>query len=133
PVARVQVQHAGGLGEEIRGAGEDPVFVLPRLDGVGIEDAPDRRAANRFAQFRLGDLGEVTQRLAAQGRLRLSYPLASKGRDQSAVEGGKKRLYAPDRVGPEGRTALVPNAAARDALSWGAVRRAPRPRRWRAG
>ena len=33
PVALVQVQHDGGLGEEIRRAGEDPVLVLPGRDG----------------------------------------------------------------------------------------------------
>jgi hypothetical protein len=42
PVTLVQIQDDSGLLEEVGGAGEDPVFVLPRLDGILVEDAPDR-------------------------------------------------------------------------------------------
>ena len=51
PVALVQVQDDGGLLEEVGGAREDPVFVLPGLDGVLVEDSPDRAAADRLVQF----------------------------------------------------------------------------------
>jgi hypothetical protein len=67
PVALVQVQDNGGLGEEVRRAGEDPVLVLPGLDGVGVEDLPDRGAANRLVQLTGGASGQVGGGLPTQG------------------------------------------------------------------
>ncbi len=46
PVSLVQIQDNGGLLEEAGGAREDPVFALPRLNGVLVEDSPDRAAAD---------------------------------------------------------------------------------------
>ncbi len=41
PFSRVQVQHAGGLGLEVRVAGEDPRPDPPRLDGILGQPPPD--------------------------------------------------------------------------------------------
>src|ERR1700678_1096916 len=67
PVALVEVQHHSSLGKEVRRAREEPVLVLPGLDGVLVKDLPYRGAANGLAQFLLRSLGQVGGRLAAQG------------------------------------------------------------------
>jgi len=66
PVALVQIQDDGGLLEEVGGAREDPVLVLPGLDGVLVEDPPDRGAADGLVQLVSGALGEIGRGLAAQ-------------------------------------------------------------------
>src|SRR5205807_1613585 len=102
PVALIEVQYPSGLPEEVRGAGEDPVFVLPGLDGIPVEDAADRRAADRLAQLDAGQAGEVAERQAAQGRLCLGPPLTNEGGDEGTIEGGKRRLGGLVRVGLQG-------------------------------
>src|SRR5439155_13878505 len=49
PGARVQVQDRPGLVDEAGITPENPVRVLPRLDGILIQDAPDATPADRFA------------------------------------------------------------------------------------
>jgi hypothetical protein len=51
PVSLVQIQDDGGLLEEVGGAREDPVFVLPRLNRVLVEDSPNRGAADGLVEF----------------------------------------------------------------------------------
>ena len=46
PESLVQVQHAPRLESELRIAREYPTAVVPRLDRVGLQPSPDRRAAD---------------------------------------------------------------------------------------
>ena len=100
PVTFVQIQDDGGLLEEVAGAGEDPVFVLPRLDGVLVEDSPDRAPADGFVEFVSRAVGEIGRGLAAQRVSGASDHITGDRGDNGPVEGGKDRLAAPARNRP---------------------------------
>src|SRR5260370_14170939 len=112
PVALVQVQHARGFGKEVGSTREDPVFVLPRLDGVGIQDALHGAPADRLLQFPLGLLRQIPQRLPTQGTLVTGDGLARQRRHHGPLQGGQKRTYAPAPRRPAGSVPPAPNAAA---------------------
>src|SRR5262249_57068230 len=65
-VALVQVQDYRGLGEEVGGAGEEPVLVLPGLDRVPVQDLPDGGAADGLVQLLARPLGQIGGGLPAQ-------------------------------------------------------------------
>src|SRR5262249_6141300 len=94
PVALVEVEYRGRLLEEIWCAGKDPVFILPGLDGILIEDAANGPAADRPAQFGRGESGEVAEGLAADGTFALGDALTGQGGDLGAVQWGKRWAYA---------------------------------------
>ena len=56
PLAGVEIQHAPGLGGEVRVTGEDPTTVVPRPKGIFMQPAPQRAAADRGHQTALLDL-----------------------------------------------------------------------------
>ena len=97
-VTFVEIQDDGGLLEEVAGTGEDPVFVLPRLDGILVEDSPDCAPANRLVGFVSG----AAARSAEDWRLR-GFPV--RAATSQAIEvitalsrGGKDRLATPAEV-----------------------------------
>ena len=51
PKADVQVQNAPGLVSELRVTGKDPILIAPRLDRVGVEDAPERSLRLKMGSF----------------------------------------------------------------------------------
>src|SRR5262249_34533508 len=65
PQARIQVQDRAGFLGELRGAWENPVLVLAGLEGVGMQGAPDRAAADGLAESGVGPGRQVGERLAA--------------------------------------------------------------------
>src|SRR5262249_42159939 len=50
PEARIQVQDRTGFLGELGVAGENPALIPPGLEGVGMQDAPDRTAADGLAE-----------------------------------------------------------------------------------
>jgi hypothetical protein len=132
PVALIQVEHGGGLGEEVGRAGEDPVLVLPGLDGVLVEDAPDGGAADRLIQLLLRPLGQVGGGLPAQRVAGTGDHVTGDGGDDGPVQGGKRPACALARGRPPRRNCRRPSAAASAAHSWGERRAERRLRRWTA-
>jgi hypothetical protein len=59
PGSLVQVEDPGGLAEEVRVPGEEPVLVLPRLDGVRVQEPGNGGATDRLAQVGRGVAGQV--------------------------------------------------------------------------
>ena len=66
PFASVQIEHSARLGSELGIAGEDPTGVIPGPDGVFVQPAPQRTAANGRHQTALLDL--LNQILSAPTR-----------------------------------------------------------------
>ena len=56
PLSGVEIQYAAGLGGEVRVAREYPTAVVPRPNGVFMQPAPQRAAADRGNQTALLDL-----------------------------------------------------------------------------
>ncbi len=99
-VTFVEIQDDGGLLEEVAGTGEDPVFVLPRLDGILVEDSPDCAPANRLVGFVSGAAGEIGRRLAAQRFSGAGRHITGDRGDHGPVEGGKRPACDPGRGRP---------------------------------
>ena len=91
PAARVQVQDRPGFLDEAGVAREDPVLVLPGLDGIAVQDPPHRTAADGLAQSLPNPSRDIGQGLAAQGLLGLGHQLTGGGLDQRPDPGGKTR------------------------------------------
>src|SRR5262245_20344275 len=77
PEAGVQVKDDASLLGEPRVPGEDPVFVLPRLERGRMQDPPHGAATDGLAQGGVGPRRQVGQRLAAQRPVRLVDDLTS--------------------------------------------------------
>src|SRR5438045_8109291 len=60
PHARIEVQNRPGLLSEVRVTRKDPVFVPPRLEGIGLQHPPHRAATERFAQSLVAPCGDVS-------------------------------------------------------------------------
>jgi len=56
PPASVEIQHAPGLGREVRVTREDPTAVIPRAKGVFMQPTPQGAATDRSHQTALLDL-----------------------------------------------------------------------------
>src|SRR4051794_16737638 len=132
PQPRIQVEHASRFGGELRIAREDPVLVPPGLDGIAVEDPPDRAATDRPTQGGLSTPGQIGQRLSAQGELGLGDRLAGQGLDDRLIEGGKTWACAHARAGLPRSNRPATNACASRVPSRGAIGRSVRPRRWTA-
>src|SRR2546422_5375920 len=117
PYPSVQIQDLPGLVGKERSTGKNPVRVLPGLNRIGLQDAPDRTPADRFPQGWAGATGEVRQRLAAQGLVRLGDQLAREGFDDGMIQRGKKRLYALAPAHPPVRSPPGPSGASSAAPS----------------
>jgi len=130
PEASVQVQESPGFLSELRVTGKDPVFITPRLDRVGIEDAPDGAGTNRLAQGRRGSSGQVRRRQPTQRQLGLADRFTGDRFNDRLVARGKKRACARGLLARPRRNRCTPNGAARGARSWDANPRAARLRRW---
>ncbi len=100
PVTLVQIQDDGGLLEEVGGTGENPVLVLPGLDGVLVEDAPDGAAADGLVQLALDPFGEIGRGLAAQRVSGASDHITGDRCDNGPVKGGKRPACGPGQDRP---------------------------------
>src|SRR5262245_61041564 len=72
PEAFVQVQDSPCLVSELRVTGKDPIFIAPRLDRVGVKDAPNSAGTNRSPQSLCDSSGQVGGRQSAQRQLGLT-------------------------------------------------------------
>src|SRR5262249_52310261 len=127
PEADVQVQNALGLLGELGVARENPVLVPPWLDGVGIQDAPDRAGTDGPAQGHGRSFCQVGGRQATQRQLGLADRLTRDRLDDRAVTRGKKRACDPGRLDRPRRNRHMPSGAARGARSSDATRPMLRP------
>ena len=132
PRARVQVEDPPGLLGELRVAREDPVLVPPRLDGVGVEDAPDGAAADRLAQ---GRRGPAPVRSARDWRLKgnsvwetVSQAMAL---TTASSRGGKGGLASASGLVVQGEVALAQRRAPVADRVGVQADLARQPRRWR--
>src|SRR6476660_2654797 len=104
--ATVEVEHPGRLGSEVGVAGEDPGPVLPGLDRVRTEPAPDGGARDRGDDARLdGGAGQVGALPAGQRRVRLRRQFAGQRLDSDHDVRGKNSgavLPEADRSGRPG-------------------------------
>ena len=97
---------------QVRVAWEDPVLVLPRLDGIAVQDPPHRTPADGLAQRAPDPVRDIGQRLTAQRLLGLGHQLTGGGLDQGLLQGGKTRPYGRVRGRRPGRNRRRPSAGA---------------------
>ncbi len=117
PLPRVQVEDRPCLFQELGVSREDPVLVLPRLDGIFVEDAPHRATADRPIQRSLRSRCEIRQRLPTDGLARLGNPLTGQRLEQSMIARGKKRPCGRGLLHPPTRNLLQTTAYATDELA----------------
>jgi hypothetical protein len=67
PVPSIQIQHAPCFFDKLGVSGKNPILVLPRFDGIGIEYAPDCAGTDRLAQRPTGLCSDVRRREPTQG------------------------------------------------------------------
>ena len=70
------------------------MLVLPRLDGRFVQHSPDRAATDDFSQRGLRATHQIAERLPTQRLTGLGDCLARQCVNQSAVERGKKWVFA---------------------------------------
>ena len=89
PVPSLPIQHAPGFFDQGRGAGNNPVLVLPGLDGIGIAYPPDGAGTDRFPQRPTGRRGDVRRREPTPRQRRVVDCLPRDGFDEGLVPRGK--------------------------------------------
>ena len=111
--AGVEVEHTGRLGPEVGVAGEDPGPVLPRLDRIRTQPAPDGGARDRGDDAGLdGGAGQVGALPAGQRRVGLRRQFAGQRLDgDHDVRGKNSGAVLPGQIGQAGQ-ALVEEAFA---------------------
>ena len=92
PEAFVQIQDSPCLVSELRVTGKDPIFIAPRPDRVGVEDAPDSAGTNRSPQSLCGSSCQVGGRQSAQRQFGLADCFAGNRFDNRLVARGKNGL-----------------------------------------
>jgi hypothetical protein len=107
--AGVEVEDAGRLGTEVGVAGEDPAPMLPRLDRIRTQPAPDGGARDRGDDARLdGGAGQVGTLPTSQRRVRLRQQFAGQRLDSDHDVRGKTRgPSSPRQIGQAGQTLVV--------------------------
>ena len=132
PISPLEVQHAAAFSDELRAARKDPVLILPRLNRVVIQDAPNRAGTDRPAQGRgsyPSARSEVDRRLSGN----LVWLTASQATALTIARSrGEKRACDPrPRLISQRRSHRTPNDATRDAQSSGCnSTTSPALRRW---
>jgi len=97
PLAGIEIQHAAGLGGKVRVTGEDPTAVIPGPDGVMMQPAPQRAAADRGDQTALLNLlHQVAGTPARKRSTVLGRKFAPQGFNLHDEVWGKKSGGVPD-------------------------------------
>jgi len=103
-----------GLFHELWVSRKDPVFVLPGLDCVFVQDPPYRAGAHGLAQRPSHSRGKIIQGLPADRFTSFRDALTSQGLDQCMIPRGKKWPYSHVRYHPPGRSFPPPSVFAND-------------------
>src|SRR5208337_1674897 len=114
PIPRVQVEDRSGLFQELRVSRKDPVFVLPRLYCVFVQDPPYGAGAHDIAQRPSHSRGKIVQGLPANRFASFRDALTSQGLDQCVIPRGKKWPYSRVRFHPPGKSFPPPSVSAND-------------------
>ena len=97
PLAGIEIQHAAGLAGKVRVTGEDPTAVIPGPNGVMMQPAPQRAAADRGDQTALLNLlHQVAGTPAGERSTVLGGQFARQGSNLHDEVGGKKSGGVPD-------------------------------------
>ncbi len=116
PIPRIQVEDRPGLFHELWVSRKDPVFVLPGLDRVLVQDPRQRAAADHFAQRLLRPSREVAQGLPTDRLAGFRNAFTSQGFDQCVIPRGKKRPYGRVLRRPPGKSPPPPSVFANAGL-----------------
>src|SRR6266850_1278587 len=132
PLPGVEIQQAAGLGGEVRVAREYPTAVVPRPNGVLIQPAPQRAAADRGNQTALLDLlNQITGARAGQRQTVLGRQLTRQRFNLNDEIWGKKSGGDPDEcVLPALGGGLQKSACAKERQLHGECPDTPRSSRW---
>ncbi len=114
PPAGVQVQDAAGLLGEARVAGIEPMLVLPGLERIGSEDAPDgARAHRRGVGVGRDQPRQVGDAVTTERLVTLRRQLTGQRLDHGDVPRGGKWVSARALVGRSGQSRPSPSVSAR--------------------
>jgi hypothetical protein len=98
----------------LRVSRKDPVFVLPGLDCVFVQDPPYGAGAHDLAQRPSHSRGKIIQGLPANRFASFRDALTSQGLDQCVISRGKKWPYSRVRFHPPGKSFPPPSVSAND-------------------
>ena len=132
PLAGVEIQHAPGLGRELRVPREDPTAVIPGPKGIFMQPTPQRAAADRGHQTALLDLlNPILGAPAGQRPTVLGGQFTGQSFNLHDEVWGKKSGGDPDEhVLPAPRGGQQKSASAKGKRPHGGCLNRRRSRRW---
>jgi hypothetical protein len=132
PLASVEIQHASGLGREVRVTREDPTAVIPRPKGVFMQPTPQCAATDRGHQAALLDLlNQIPGAPAGQRPTVLGGQFTGQSFNLHDEVWGKKSGGDPDEhVLPAPRGGQQKSASAKGKRPHGGCPNKQRSRRW---
>ncbi len=130
PPACIEVQNRSGLLGEVGITRKDPVLVLPRFDGIGIQHPPHGAATDRCAQRLASPGSDVSQGLPTQRLLGFRDQFTGNRFDERVVQRGKKPPCGPGPACRPGKSPPGPSGGATVAPNIDAAVPVAQPRGW---